>query len=70
VLTCGVPSISTAVPRGKGEDGESCSEDESSEENQTVGCCLAFFFLLSFQALTGLFVTWYPFLFNLDFSNH
>lgn len=36
VLTCGVPSISTAVPRGKGEDGESCSEDESSEENQTV----------------------------------
>ncbi|KAJ6856668.1 hypothetical protein NC651_038353 [Populus alba x Populus x berolinensis] len=36
VLTCGAPSISTAVPRGKGEDGESCSEDEISEENQTV----------------------------------
>ncbi|KAJ6704570.1 METHYLTRANSFERASE-RELATED [Salix viminalis] len=36
VLTCGPPSISTAVPRGKGEDGESCSEDESSEENQMV----------------------------------
>lgn len=36
VLTCGPPSLSTAVPRGKGEDGESCSEDESSEENQTV----------------------------------
>lgn len=36
VLTCGPPSLSTAVPRGEGEDGESCSEDESSEENQTV----------------------------------
>ncbi|KAJ6389806.1 hypothetical protein OIU77_028014 [Salix suchowensis] len=36
VLTCGPPTISTAVPRGKGEDGESCSEDESSEENQMV----------------------------------
>ncbi|XP_059460741.1 18S rRNA (guanine-N(7))-methyltransferase RID2 [Corylus avellana] len=38
VLTCGPPSINTSVPTGKGEDGESCSEDESSgdEENQTV----------------------------------
>ncbi|GKV20551.1 hypothetical protein SLE2022_272580 [Rubroshorea leprosula] len=38
VLTCGPPSISTAVPKGKGEEGESCSDDESSgdEENQTV----------------------------------
>ncbi|KAJ6416224.1 hypothetical protein OIU84_004931 [Salix udensis] len=36
VLTCGPPSISTSVPRGKGEYGESCSEDESSEENQMV----------------------------------
>lgn len=38
VLTCGPPSISTAVPNGKGEDGESCSDDESSgdEENHTV----------------------------------
>lgn len=38
VLSCGPPSISTSVPKGKGEDGESCSEDESSgdEENQTV----------------------------------
>ncbi|KAH8519325.1 hypothetical protein Peur_038276 [Populus x canadensis] len=36
VLTCGPPSLSTAVPRGKGEDGESCSEDENSEENQMV----------------------------------
>ncbi|GMI74210.1 root initiation defective 2 [Hibiscus trionum] len=38
VLTCGPPSLSTAVPGGKGEDGESCSDDESSgdEENQTV----------------------------------
>ncbi|KAL4309965.1 hypothetical protein GQ457_01G049270 [Hibiscus cannabinus] len=38
VLTCGPPSLSTAVPSGKGEDGESCSDEESSgdEENQTV----------------------------------
>lgn len=36
VLTCGPPSLSTAVPRGEGEDGESCSEDENSEENQMV----------------------------------
>lgn len=38
VLTCGPPSLSTAVPKAKGEDGESCSDDESSgdEENQTV----------------------------------
>ncbi|MBA0853077.1 hypothetical protein Goshw_013150, partial [Gossypium schwendimanii] len=38
VLTCGPPSVSSAVPSGKGEDGESCSDDESSgdEENQTV----------------------------------
>ncbi|XP_062109262.1 18S rRNA (guanine-N(7))-methyltransferase RID2 isoform X2 [Humulus lupulus] len=39
VLTCGPPSINTSVPKGKGEDGESCSEDDDSsgdEENQTV----------------------------------
>ncbi|KAG6790045.1 hypothetical protein POTOM_006188 [Populus tomentosa] len=36
VLTCGPPSLSTAVPRGEGDDGESCSEDENSEENQMV----------------------------------
>ncbi|GMY35316.1 18S rRNA (guanine-N(7))-methyltransferase RID2 [Fagus crenata] len=38
VLTCGPPSISTSVPTGKGENGESSSDDESSgdEENQTV----------------------------------
>ncbi|XP_021276479.1 probable 18S rRNA (guanine-N(7))-methyltransferase isoform X1 [Herrania umbratica] len=38
VLTCGPPSLSTAIPNGKGEDGESCSDDESSgeEENRTV----------------------------------
>lgn len=36
VLTCGPPSLSTAVPRGEGEDGESCSENENSEENQMV----------------------------------
>uniref|UniRef100_A0A5B7BYT3 18S rRNA (Guanine-N(7))-methyltransferase n=1 Tax=Davidia involucrata TaxID=16924 RepID=A0A5B7BYT3_DAVIN len=38
VLTCGPPSLSTTTPKGKGEDKESCSDDESSgdEENQTV----------------------------------
>ncbi|KAF5726411.1 S-adenosyl-L-methionine-dependent methyltransferases superfamily protein isoform 1 [Tripterygium wilfordii] len=38
VLTCGPPSISSSVPQGKGQDGESCSDDESSgdEEDQTV----------------------------------
>lgn len=38
VLTCGPPSLSSATPKGKGEDEESCSDDGSSddEENQTV----------------------------------
>jgi 18S rRNA (guanine1575-N7)-methyltransferase len=38
VLTCGPPSLTTATPKAKVEDEESCSEDESSgdEENQTV----------------------------------
>lgn len=38
VLTCGPPSLSTTTPEGKGEDGESCSDEDSSEddENQTV----------------------------------
>lgn len=38
VLTCGPPSLSATTPKAKGEDGESCSDDDSSgdEENQTV----------------------------------
>nr|WLD55099.1 putative 18S rRNA (guanine-N(7))-methyltransferase isoform X1 [Cornus hongkongensis subsp. tonkinensis] len=38
VLTCGPPSLSTATPKGKGEEEESCSDDESSgdDENETV----------------------------------
>ncbi|KAK4835268.1 hypothetical protein QYF36_007682 [Acer negundo] len=38
VLTCGPPSINTELPKAKLEDEESCSDDESSgdEENQTV----------------------------------
>ncbi|XP_031270909.1 18S rRNA (guanine-N(7))-methyltransferase RID2 [Pistacia vera] len=38
VLTCGPPSIRSEVPKGKVEAMESCSDDESSEdeENQTV----------------------------------
>ncbi|GAB4839527.1 hypothetical protein Ancab_029053 [Ancistrocladus abbreviatus] len=38
VLTCGPPSLSAAVPRGKGEDGESCSDDESSGDEDTQVC--------------------------------
>ncbi|XP_010545408.1 PREDICTED: probable 18S rRNA (guanine-N(7))-methyltransferase isoform X2 [Tarenaya hassleriana] len=39
VLTCGAPSLSSAVPAGKGEDGESCSDEDGSEdeENGMVG---------------------------------
>ena len=42
VLTCGPPSISTTVPKGKDGDCESCSDDDVAEddENQTV-CFLA-----------------------------
>lgn len=37
VLSCGPPSVSSAVPSGKGEDGESASDDSSGDEdNQTV----------------------------------
>lgn len=38
VLTCGPPSLTTATPKAKHEDEESCSDDESNgdEENQTV----------------------------------
>ncbi|OWM86974.1 18S rRNA (guanine-N(7))-methyltransferase RID2-like isoform X2 [Punica granatum] len=37
VLTCGPPSISTAVPKGKGDDGESSSDESSGDdENRTV----------------------------------
>lgn len=38
VLTCGPPSISSEAPKGKVGDMESCSDDESSgdEENRTV----------------------------------
>ncbi|KAK4402527.1 18S rRNA (guanine-N(7))-methyltransferase RID2 [Sesamum angolense] len=38
VLTCGPPSLSSATPKGRGEDGESGSDEDSSddEENQSV----------------------------------
>lgn len=46
VLTCGPPSINTSVPEGKGEDGESSFDEDSSgdEENQTVSFpkCICF----------------------------
>ncbi|KAL2928863.1 hypothetical protein RDABS01_034277 [Bienertia sinuspersici] len=34
VLTCGPPSLSAAVPKAKGEDAESCSDDESSGDDE------------------------------------
>ncbi|CAI0427811.1 unnamed protein product [Linum tenue] len=36
VLTCGPPSVNTAVPKAKGEEGESCSEDESDDDDDEV----------------------------------
>lgn len=37
VLTCGQRSVNSSVAKGKNEDGESCSdEDSEDEENQTV----------------------------------
>lgn len=38
MLTCGSPSLSSAAPQGKGEDGESCSDEDSNvdEDNQSV----------------------------------
>lgn len=55
VLTCGPPSVSTSVPTGKGEDGESSSDDESSgdEENQTVSSH-GMLFLISEISVSGL----------------
>ncbi|XWS73282.1 hypothetical protein CRYUN_Cryun02cG0114600 [Craigia yunnanensis] len=41
VLTCGPPSLSTAVPNGKGEDGESSSDDESSGDEETQMVCIS-----------------------------
>lgn len=41
VLTCGPSSMQTSLPKGKGEDGETCSEDEDDEsdvdDKQRVG---------------------------------
>ncbi|URE00905.1 Methyltransferase involved in Williams-Beuren syndrome [Musa troglodytarum] len=40
VLTCGPPSVQSYLPKGKGEDGAMCSEDEESDDdggNLTVG---------------------------------
>lgn len=36
VLTCGPPSVSTVVPNGKGEDGESSEDDSGGDEDHTV----------------------------------
>lgn len=38
VLTCGPASLQTSLPKGKGADGEMCSDgdDSDDEENQMV----------------------------------
>ena len=38
VLTCGPPSTQSWLPKGKGEDGEMCtdSDEDSDDEDQTV----------------------------------
>ncbi|GJM87266.1 hypothetical protein PR202_ga03204 [Eleusine coracana subsp. coracana] len=42
VLTCGAPSLHTSLPKGKGEDGEICSDDDDGDssgqdDDRTVG---------------------------------
>lgn len=55
MLTCGPPSLSSATPKGKGEDEESCSEDESSgdEEDQTVSFDVIRLLELHSRTVTG-----------------
>lgn len=36
VLTCGPPSTQTILPKGKGADGEMCSDDSGDEESERV----------------------------------
>lgn len=55
VLTCGPASLQTSLPKAKGEDGEMCSDEDGSgdDENQTVSSChhLALYFYISFVCL-------------------
>ena len=44
VLTCGPPSLSGSLPKGKGEDGESCSESDD-EGSQMVSWSIFTHFL-------------------------
>ncbi|CAN6252909.1 unnamed protein product [Urochloa humidicola] len=37
VLTCGPPSINTSLPKGKGENGEMCSDDDDDESSDEDG---------------------------------
>ncbi|CAL5419419.1 unnamed protein product [Camellia sinensis] len=41
VLTCGPPSLTTATPKAIGEDEESCSEDETSEDEENETVCIS-----------------------------
>lgn len=50
VLTCGPPSVQSYLPKGKGEDGAMCSEDEESDDdgNQTVRIVSHFYYIVLF----------------------
>jgi 18S rRNA (guanine1575-N7)-methyltransferase len=37
VLTCGPPSVTTSLPKGKGENGEGCSDDDDNESSGEDG---------------------------------
>lgn len=41
VLTCGPPSLSTALPKGKGENGESCSDSDESDDEESQTVCIS-----------------------------
>lgn len=41
VLTCGPPSLTTATPKAIGADEESCSEDETSEDEENETVCIS-----------------------------
>jgi 18S rRNA (guanine1575-N7)-methyltransferase len=34
VLTCGAPSLHTSLPKGKGENGGMCSDDDSDSSGE------------------------------------
>ena len=41
MLTCGQPSMNTVTPSAKGEDENSCSDDDDESSNQTLRTSVA-----------------------------